>query len=123
MSNNNPVLDEYTIKVSPFGGESDICPRDESGAFSCMEFQGTNIQWSNENVYRLAIALFPPNPEVLKAICFRGYKDAITFLRARSKQQPTSLLRSDHDMFETLLLFVQIFCIVHASDTFERRRA
>lgn len=84
LSNNNPVLDEYTIKVSPFGGESDICPRDETGAFSCLEFQGTNIQWSNENVYRLAIALFPPNPEVLKAICFRGYKDAITFLRARN---------------------------------------
>lgn len=30
FSNNLPVLDENTVTVSPFCGESDICPRDES---------------------------------------------------------------------------------------------
>lgn len=84
MSNNNPVLDQDTIIVSPFGGESDICPRDESAAYYCYDFQGTNIQWSYENVYRISKALFPPDPHVLKAICFRGYKDAINFLKSRS---------------------------------------
>lgn len=85
MSNNNPILDEDTIIVSPFGGEADICPRDESASYFCHDFQGTNLQWSYENIYRLSKALFPPNPEVLKAICFRGYKDAIYFLKSRSK--------------------------------------
>lgn len=28
FSNNLPILDENTITVSPFCGESDICPRD-----------------------------------------------------------------------------------------------
>lgn len=30
FSDNLPVLDENTITVSPFCGESDICPRDLS---------------------------------------------------------------------------------------------
>lgn len=29
-SDNLPTLDENTITVSPFCGESDICPRDDS---------------------------------------------------------------------------------------------
>jgi hypothetical protein len=85
LSNNNPILDENTILVSPFSGESDICPREETGAYFCMDFQGTNFQWSSENIYRISKALFPPQPEILKAICFRGYKDGISFLKSRSK--------------------------------------
>jgi len=84
LSNNNPILDSSTILVSPFAGESDICPREESGAFHCTDFQGTNVQWSYENIYRISKALFPPHPEVLKATCFRGYKDGISFLKSRS---------------------------------------
>lgn len=84
LSNNNPILDQNTILVSPFGGEADICPRGESASYSCIDFQGTNIQWSNENMYRISKALFPPDPQVLKAMCFRGYTDAISFLKSRS---------------------------------------
>jgi hypothetical protein len=29
-SDNLPILDENTITVSPFCGESDICPRDDT---------------------------------------------------------------------------------------------
>lgn len=85
MSNNNPILDQDTILVSPFGGESDICPREESSSYHAIDFQGTNIQFSHENIYRMSKALFPPEPEILKAMCFRGYKDGISFLKARSK--------------------------------------
>lgn len=84
LSNNNPILDQDTIVISPFGGESDICPRQESASFYCLDLKGTNIQWSKENFYRLSKALFPPSPQVLKAICFRGYKDGISFLKSRS---------------------------------------
>lgn len=84
LSNNHPVLDQDTILVSPFGGESDICPRDETSSYYCHDFQGTNLQLSYENIYRISKALFPPSPQVLKAMCFRGYKDAINFLKSRS---------------------------------------
>ena len=84
LTNNNPVLDENTILVAPFGGEMDICPRDESGSYCCFDFNGTTFQWSHENIYRISKALFPPHPEILKAICFRGYKDAVSFLKSRS---------------------------------------
>jgi hypothetical protein len=43
LTNNNPVIDEGTILVSPFAGESDICPRDESGSFYSVDFRGKNI--------------------------------------------------------------------------------
>ena len=78
------MLDQHTILVSPFGGESDICPRDESSSYYCHDFQGTNLQLSYENIYRISKALFPPSPHVLKAMCFRGYKDAINFLKSRN---------------------------------------
>jgi patatin-like phospholipase domain-containing protein 2 len=70
--------------VSPFGGEADICPREESSSYYFVDFQGTSVHLSHENIYRVSKALFPPNPEILKAMCFRGYKDAISFLKARS---------------------------------------
>jgi hypothetical protein len=84
LSNNNPILDSDTILVSPFAGESDICPREETAAFSSIDFQGTIIQFSNENLYRISKALFPPEPAILKAICFRGYKDGVSFLKSRN---------------------------------------
>jgi hypothetical protein len=116
LSNNNPILDQDTIIVSPFGGEADICPRDESSAFYCYDFQGTNLQWSYENFYRISKALFPPNPQVLKAICFRGYKDAINFLRSRSKLKILSYLKKSH--LNTILFYFKIWSsarvIVHA---------
>ena len=34
------MIDEGTILVSPFAGESDICPRDESGSFYSIDFRG-----------------------------------------------------------------------------------
>lgn len=43
FSNNLPTLDESTITVSPFCGETDICPRDASSqlfhvsAYECVE--------------------------------------------------------------------------------------
>lgn len=30
FSDNLPLLDENTVTVSPFSGETDICPRDDS---------------------------------------------------------------------------------------------
>jgi hypothetical protein len=45
---------------------------------------GTDISCTQENLYRMTHALFPPNLSVLKQICWRGYIDGLKFLQARS---------------------------------------
>ncbi|KAG6464242.1 hypothetical protein O3G_MSEX014377 [Manduca sexta] len=67
FSDNLPVLDENTITVSPFCGESDICPRDLSSQLF-------------HNMNRFARILFPPKPEVLSNMCKQGFDDALRFL-------------------------------------------
>ncbi|CAF3597360.1 unnamed protein product [Rotaria sordida] len=84
LTNNNPIIDEDTIVISPFAGESDICPRDESGSFYSVDFQGTDISCTQENLYRLTHALFPPSLSVLKQICWHGYMDGLKFLQTRN---------------------------------------
>ncbi|CAF1015074.1 unnamed protein product [Adineta ricciae] len=90
LTNNNPIIDEGTILVSPFAGESDICPRDESGSFYSVDFRGTDISFTQENLYRMTRALFPPNLSALKQICWRGYIDGLKFLQTRN------MIKSSH---------------------------
>ncbi|CAF1096163.1 unnamed protein product [Rotaria sp. Silwood1] len=90
LTNNNPIIDGNTILVSPFAGESDICPRDESGSFYSIDFRGTDISCTQENLYRLTHALFPPSLSVLKEICWRGYIDGLKFLQTRN------MIKSSH---------------------------
>ncbi|KAK1121839.1 hypothetical protein K0M31_010150 [Melipona bicolor] len=80
FSDNLPTLDENTITVSPFCGESDICPRDVSSQFFHVNLSNTSIELSRQNIYRFARILFPPNPEVLSNICKQGFDDALRFL-------------------------------------------
>ncbi|KOC66173.1 Patatin-like phospholipase domain-containing protein 2, partial [Habropoda laboriosa] len=63
FSDNLPTLDENTITISPFCGESDICPRDVSSQLFHVNFSNTSIELSRQNIYRFARILFPPNPE------------------------------------------------------------
>lgn len=53
-----------TITVSPFSGESDICPRDSSTNMHELRVTNTSIQFNLRNLYRLSKALFPPEPQV-----------------------------------------------------------
>lgn len=59
FSDNLPTLDENTITVSPFAGETDICPRDDSAqvfhvslsflyssdTFTIITFTGESIEY------------------------------------------------------------------------------
>ncbi|CAF3134331.1 unnamed protein product [Rotaria socialis] len=92
LTNNNPIIDEETVLVSPFAGENDICPRNESGSFYSIDIRGTDISCTQENFYRLTHALFPPNLSVLKEICWRGYIDGLKFLQIRSTNVYSYLL-------------------------------
>ncbi|XP_066556451.1 patatin-like phospholipase domain-containing protein 2 [Amia ocellicauda] len=81
ISDNLPQYElKSTITVSPFSGESDICPRDASPSLHELRVTNTSIQLSLHNLYRLSKALFPPEPQVMKAMCKQGYKDALHFI-------------------------------------------
>ncbi|XP_061577668.1 patatin-like phospholipase domain-containing protein 2 isoform X2 [Cololabis saira] len=81
ISDNLPQYElKNTITVSPFSGESDICPRDSSTNIHELRFTNTSIQFTLPNLYRVSRALFPPDPMVMKAMCKQGYKDALHFL-------------------------------------------
>ncbi|XP_044254020.1 patanin-like phospholipase domain-containing protein atgl-1 isoform X1 [Tribolium madens] len=79
-SDNLPTLDENTITVSPFCGESDICPRDDSSQLFHINIANTSIELSKHNIYRIMRILFPPKPEVLSNMCKQGFDDALRFL-------------------------------------------
>ncbi|XP_045063826.1 patatin-like phospholipase domain-containing protein 2 [Coregonus clupeaformis] len=82
ISDNLPQYElKNTITVSPFSGESDICPRDRSTNMHELRFTNTSIQFTLTNLYRVSRALFPPDPQVMKAMCKQGYKDALHFLK------------------------------------------
>ncbi|GLD74427.1 patatin-like phospholipase domain-containing protein 2 [Lates japonicus] len=82
ISDNLPQYElKNTITVSPFSGESDICPRDTSTNIHELRFTNTSIQFTLTNLYRVSRALFPPDPMIMKAMCKQGYKDALLFLK------------------------------------------
>ncbi|KAF5301437.1 hypothetical protein FQA39_LY02166 [Lamprigera yunnana] len=80
FSNNLPSIDENTITVSPFCGESDICPRDDSSQLFHINVANTSIELSRHNMYRIARILFPPTAEILANMCKQGFYDALRFL-------------------------------------------
>uniref|UniRef100_A0A8K9WSD5 triacylglycerol lipase n=1 Tax=Oncorhynchus mykiss TaxID=8022 RepID=A0A8K9WSD5_ONCMY len=89
ISDNLPQYElKNTITVSPFSGESDICPRDRSTNMHELRFTNTSIQFTLTNLYRVSKALFPPEPQVMKAMCKQGYKDALHFLKKNGLLNP-----------------------------------
>jgi len=87
LSNNLPVINEYTVTVSPFAGRSDICPDDDCDNFLHVFLANTSIQFSVANMYRLSRIMFPPHPEKLRAICQRGFDDALLYLKRNGERE------------------------------------
>ncbi|XP_044281478.1 patatin-like phospholipase domain-containing protein 2 [Varanus komodoensis] len=94
ISDNLPQYElKNTITVSPFSGESDICPRDSSTNIHELRVTNTSIQFNLRNLYRLSKALFPPEPQVLRDMCKQGYRDALHFLKKNGLLQRPRLIR------------------------------
>ncbi|KAI3379792.1 hypothetical protein SNEBB_011035 [Seison nebaliae] len=90
LSNNNPKNDNFTITVAPFSAEVDISPPSQLEGENLknhhhINFSGTNMCVTEQNIYRLLKGLFPPQPFILKRICLQGYKDAIRFLKEKNR--------------------------------------
>lgn len=81
FSNNQLRLDNKTVAVSPFAGEADICPQDDSLNLLQISLSNTSFSISPNNLYRLSHALLPPPPEVLSDLCEQGFADGIRFLQ------------------------------------------
>ncbi|KAL9955305.1 hypothetical protein ACROYT_G036611 [Oculina patagonica] len=70
-----------TITVSPFSGESDICPKDSSSNDIHIDLRNTSVQFTLQNLYRCSRAFFPPQPDALFDMCKNGYRDTLRFLK------------------------------------------
>ncbi|KAH8367736.1 hypothetical protein KR084_002172 [Drosophila pseudotakahashii] len=86
FSNNLPLLDEHTVTVSPFCGESDICPRDQSPHLLQLNINWANtcIRLSRRNLRRMVRILLPGRADFMANFCQQGYDDALHFLRRNS---------------------------------------
>ncbi|KAM0725450.1 Patatin-like phospholipase domain-containing protein 2 [Formica fusca] len=104
FSDNLPTLDENTITVSPFCGESDICPRDISSQLFHVNLANTSIELSRQNIYRFTKILFPPKTETLSNMCKQGFDDALRFLHRNNMLNCTRCLavQSTYTVQETI---------------------
>ncbi|GMT35266.1 hypothetical protein PFISCL1PPCAC_26563 [Pristionchus fissidentatus] len=81
FTDNQPTIDEHSIMVSPFSGESDICPPDwDSSSFLGVDFCRTSIRFTTRNLFRLTACLMPPSLEDCSKMCLQGFEDALRFL-------------------------------------------
>jgi patatin-like phospholipase domain-containing protein 2 len=81
FSNNLLILDDKTLTVSPFSGEADICPQDDTLNLLQINLSNTSFSLSPNNLYRLSHALIPPEPEVLSDIFKQGFDDGLRYLQ------------------------------------------
>ncbi|PAV60052.1 hypothetical protein WR25_19538 [Diploscapter pachys] len=81
LSNNQPVYDRHTVTVSPFSGESDICPPDwDSASMFGLYFHRTSVRLTTRNMFRLMACFLPRNAEDCAKMCLQGFEDALRFL-------------------------------------------
>ncbi|KAJ8787556.1 hypothetical protein J1605_022871 [Eschrichtius robustus] len=73
-----------SITISTFSGQQDICPRDCPAIFCDFRMFNCSFQFSLENIARMTHALFPPDLVILHNYYYRGYEDAVSYLRRLS---------------------------------------
>lgn len=85
FSDNLPILNDYTVTVAPFAGESDICPQENTFNYMQIQLSNTSFSISPGNLYRITRILFPPHPEEMSKMCLQGFNDALKFLQRTNK--------------------------------------
>uniref|UniRef100_A0AAY4CZJ7 PNPLA domain-containing protein n=1 Tax=Denticeps clupeoides TaxID=299321 RepID=A0AAY4CZJ7_9TELE len=77
LSDNLPYCKlKNTITVSPFAGESDICPKEGPYFYQEVRYFNVSINVNRNNLCRVSRIFLPPRPE----LCQSGYRDALQFL-------------------------------------------
>ncbi|XP_054158375.1 patatin-like phospholipase domain-containing protein 2 [Oppia nitens] len=94
FTDNLPVIDKHTITVTPFSGQSDICPLDDmddnninnkTNNSSLYGLNMANFSLTLTNLYRGIRTLFPAHPEAISRVCQQGFDDALRYLRQKNK--------------------------------------
>ncbi|XP_077464540.1 patatin-like phospholipase domain-containing protein 4 [Stigmatopora argus] len=73
------ALPDQTLTISPFSGETDICPSDNPCMMD-MVVTGLSLKGNLANGLRFWNALYPYKPETVEQAYHSGYKDAYQFL-------------------------------------------
>lgn len=88
MSDNLPLLQTgRTIRVSPFAGGQEICPRDNDSRPWFTRINGQDFKVNSNNAQRGLHCLFPPKPKGLQRYYRNGYDDAVRFLQEEGLYQ------------------------------------
>lgn len=87
LSDNLPATRPATLTVSPFSGNSSICP-EEQGVVGLRLPQGPanpthSLHLSPANCLRLLRAVVPPATPAMEQLCTQGFRDAARFLARR----------------------------------------
>ncbi|KAG5668191.1 hypothetical protein PVAND_016141 [Polypedilum vanderplanki] len=81
FSDNLVMLDDNTVTVSPFCGETDISPKNkESDVKYHISLVNTSMELCAENARLLLRSLLPLSPAELSNLCQRGFDDALDYL-------------------------------------------
>ncbi|XP_044172026.1 patatin-like phospholipase domain-containing protein 4 isoform X2 [Acropora millepora] len=70
-----------TVRVSPFSGEHEICPRDKSRALTLMRWGNWNVHVNRENLRRSLNILYPPATQLRDKMFDNGFNDALHYIK------------------------------------------
>lgn len=70
-----------TIRVCPFSGDHEICPRDKSRASRLMRWGNWNVHVSRENLLRSVNIMHPPGKRLRNKLYENGFSDAMKFIK------------------------------------------
>ncbi|KAL7859546.1 hypothetical protein SRHO_G00146930 [Serrasalmus rhombeus] len=89
LTNIQPIQDSCpTLTVSPFAGDVDICPSDQSTIFCNLVVNQMSVQATLPNFVRVANALFPRDWEAINKAFHNGYQDTLFFLQHSRSLRP-----------------------------------
>ncbi|XP_076132852.1 patatin-like phospholipase domain-containing protein 2 [Alosa pseudoharengus] len=70
-----------TITISPFSGDMDICPQDDTSPLCDFVVNGHCFKPTLSNLFRAGTALYPRDWKVLSEAYVNGYQDAVEYLQ------------------------------------------
>ncbi len=79
------VSDPNIISVTPFSGESSICPPMESHPAHHVVYCDQPFQVTSQNLSRLRMALYPTSAEALEELLHQGYSDSLRFFKQKGQ--------------------------------------
>jgi len=97
LSNNLPILNEKTIRISPFAGNSHICPREDS-KFTVRKFMGEEVGLTKANFTRFWNAVSPMND--LEDLYNQGYRHTQDFINSENFESFYHDFNSDETLYD-----------------------